>query len=81
MGSSLKALTEVAEALGYRLVGTNITGGNAFFVRRDLAADLFPDDCSPENLYNPPRYWLWSDHFLNIGHRADFGPYVDLMDD
>jgi hypothetical protein len=81
MGSSLKAVTDVAEGLGYRLVGTNITGANAFFVRGDLAGDLFPDDASPENLYNPPRYWLWTDYFLNIGHRADFGPYVDLMED
>jgi len=81
MGSSLKAVAESAQALGYRLVGTNLTGANAFFVRSDLAGDLFPDDCSPENLYNPPRYWLWSDHYQYIGHRADFGPYVDLMED
>lgn len=81
MGSSLKALAAVADGKGYRLVGTNIVGANAFFVRKDLAGDLFPDDCRSEALYNPPRYWLWSDHFLNIGHLADFGPYVDLMED
>lgn len=80
-GSSLKAIAEVASAKGYRLVSTNITGVNAFFVREDLAGDLFPEDASPEHLYQPPRYWLWSDHFLNIGHRADFGPYVDLLAD
>jgi hypothetical protein len=81
MGSSLKALTQTAEPMGYRLVGTNIVGGNAFFVRADLAGELFCDDASPEALYNPPRYWLWYDHFLNIGHPADFGPYVDLVGD
>lgn len=80
-GSSLKALTETASAKGYRLVGTNITGANAFFVRDDLAGDHFPAVASPEHLYNPPRYWLWSDHFVNIGHRPDFGPYVDLVAD
>ena len=81
MGSSLKALRRTANAKGYRLVATNITGTNAFFVRQDLAGDLFPSDDSPENLYNPPRYWLVFDHFSHIGHRADFGPYMDLQDD
>lgn len=80
-GSSLKAIATVATAKGYRLVGTNITGANAFFVRDDLAGDLFAADASPEHLYNPPRYWLFPDHFANIGHRPDFGPYVDLMSD
>lgn len=77
-GSSLKALTACAEAKGYRLVGTNITGANAFFVRADLAGALFPGDGSAEALYNPPRYYLWRDHFLHIGHPPDFGPYLDL---
>jgi hypothetical protein len=80
MGSSLRAIWEVARKKDYRLVATNITGANAFFVRDDLCADLFPDDASPEALYNPPRYWLWNDHFDNIGHPPDFGPYVDLME-
>lgn len=77
-GSSLKALSEMMIGKGYRLVGTNITGANAFFVRSELAGDLFTDDPSPEALYNPPRYWLWSDHYAGIGHPADFGPYLDL---
>lgn len=81
MGASLTAICETAAAKGYRLVATNIVGSNAFFVRADLAADLFPDDASPQNLQHPPRYWLWSDHYLHIGHRADFGPYLDLMED
>lgn len=79
MGASLAALNDVAVDKGYRLVGTNITGANAFFVRTDLAAAHFPDDASPEALYNPPRYWLLMDHFWHIGHRADFGAYEDLM--
>jgi hypothetical protein len=77
-GSSLEALCQVAEVKGYRLVGTNITGVNAFFVREDLTSDLFPAAGAGEALYNPPRYWLWIDHFRHIGHRAGFGPYVDL---
>jgi hypothetical protein len=81
MGSSLKAVDRVARAKGYRLVGANVTGSNAFFVRADLAGDLFVDDASPEHLYHPARYWHWNDHYLNVGHRADFGPYVDLLED
>jgi hypothetical protein len=79
MGSSLKAMCETAEGKGYRLVATSITGGNAFFVRDDLCGDYFTKNSSPEYLYNPPRYWLVFDHFWHIGHRADFGPYVDLI--
>ena len=78
MGSSLKAIREVASKKGYRLVGTNLTGSNAFFVRDELCGFLFSADSSSENLYNPPRYYLIFDHYTNIGHRADFGPYVDL---
>lgn len=79
MGSSLAALNEVAEQKGYRLVATNITGANAFFVRNDLTQALFTENSSPPYLYNSPRYWLLLDHFLNIGHPPDFGPYEDLM--
>ena len=79
MGSSLKAIVEVAEKKGYILVGTNITGTNAFFVRKDMwRKDLFPEP-DPVKLYNPPRYWLYFDHFRHIGHPPDFGPYIDLM--
>jgi hypothetical protein len=78
MGSSLKSLRETASIKNYRLVGTNITGTNAFFVRNDLTKNLFTEDDSSEYLYNPPRYYLIWDHFHYIGHRADFGPYEDL---
>jgi hypothetical protein len=78
MGSSLLALVEVGVDKGYQLVATSITGSNAFFVRKDLLKGKFPKDGSPESLYNPPRYHLVHDHFSQIGHRPDFGPYVDL---
>lgn len=79
-GASLKAINEVAKEKGYSLVGTNITGANAFFVRDDLLGDQFANEEHLGNLYNPPRYYLTVDHFANsIGHRADFGDYVDLI--
>jgi hypothetical protein len=56
-GASLQALANLAGRLGYRLVGTNIAGVNAFFVRAELAGDKFaePDVAA---LYNPARHWL-----------------------
>ena len=81
MGSSLSALALTGKDKGYTLVGTNIVGGNAFFVRSDLTGDLFESNATADHLYNPPRYWLYFDHFIGgIGHAADFGPYIDLMD-
>lgn len=56
-GSSLQALANLAARRGYRLVGTNITGVNAFFVRSDLAGGHFADG-DAATLYNPARYWL-----------------------
>jgi hypothetical protein len=73
MGASLQALTNLAARLGYRLVGTNITGANAFFVRDDLAGEHFFAPASAEALYNPPRYWATSG--MMIGHRPFAGPY------
>jgi hypothetical protein len=57
MGASLQALAKLAERRGYRLVATNITGSNAFFVRSDLASDRFAE-ADAGLLYNPARYWL-----------------------
>jgi hypothetical protein len=56
--ASLKSLELLGESLGYRLVGTNITGINAFFVRKDAARDLFVEDATAENLYNPTRWTM-----------------------
>lgn len=54
-GASLKSLEMIAREKGYQLVGTNISGVNAFFVRSDLAGELFPLPATSEALYNPFR--------------------------
>jgi hypothetical protein len=56
--ASLKSLELLGTRLGYRLVGTNISGMNAFFVRKDAAKDLFADDATAINLYNPTRWTM-----------------------
>ena len=71
-GASLKALELLGGKKGYQLVGTNLTGVNAFFVRKDLAAGLFFEPADAEHLYNPARQISFSGghsakHFL-----ADF---------
>lgn len=66
-GASLKALELLGEEKGYQLVGTTISGINAFFVRKDLIKKgVFPEPATAENLYNPFRSSL---HHRN-GHRA-----------
>jgi hypothetical protein len=41
-GASLPALTKLANKKGYRLIGTNRFGYNAFYLRADIARDLLP---------------------------------------
>lgn len=73
-GASLKALEVLLAARGYLLVGCNILGSNAFFVRADMATD--PPFCSPltaENHYEPARYHLRAAY--RSGHAEKFGPF------
>lgn len=55
-GASLKALELLGRKLGYALVGCDLTGVNAFFVRDDLCAGKFAEPFTAENHYEPPRY-------------------------
>ena len=41
-GASLTALTKLADSRGYRLIGCESSGTNAFFLRTDVVAPLFP---------------------------------------
>ncbi len=77
IGASLAPLTKLAEAKGYQLVGTSISGINAIFVRRDLAGDKFASPATPEHLYNPPRYQLSYLNGFGAGASANFGPMIE----
>jgi len=55
-GASLKAFELLGARLGYRLVGCDFCGVNAFFVRQDLVGDRFAEPFTAENHYEPPRY-------------------------
>jgi len=57
-GASLKAYELLGRKYGYSLVGCDITGINAFFVRNELMEDHFEGPHTAENHYEPPRYYL-----------------------
>ena len=74
-GASLKSFERLLLKKGYLLVGCNILGVNAFFVRKDLVEQHFHADYSAENHYEPQRYWL--KYGFGSGFPPDFGPYCD----
>jgi len=68
-GASLKFLEVNLDKKGYCLVGCNISGVNAFFVKKDLVDDKFLAPFTAENHYEPPRYYF-SGYFA--GHRSAY---------
>lgn len=65
-GASLKYLETLFSGRGFSLVGCNITGSNAFFVRNDLLQNKFQEPYTAEKHHMPARYYL-SDAFSS-GH-------------
>jgi hypothetical protein len=57
-GGSLMAFSEMLAAKNYTLVGTDICGINAIFVRQDELSNQFAQAGDVASLYNPPRYGL-----------------------
>lgn len=57
-GASLKALEVLGARMGYSLVGCDIAGANAFFVRSDLCGEKFSAPFTAEHHYEPVRYYL-----------------------
>jgi hypothetical protein len=74
-GASLEALVRLGREKGYRVVGCNYSGANAFFVREDVAGNHFLDPATSEEHYEPPRYVY---ALQAAGHRARPGPYVSV---
>jgi hypothetical protein len=71
-GASLKSLEILGSSKGYKLVGCNFLGVNAFFVREDLVGEKFLKPFTAETHYEPPRYYLKN----KIGHKTDFGKFM-----
>ncbi len=70
-GASLLALEQLGTSKGYILVGCSFTGSNAFFVRQDLAGDLFEAPYTAENHYEPNRDYLCYKAGHPKNHRPD----------
>jgi hypothetical protein len=52
-GASLEALVRLGRAKGYRLVGCNFSGANAFFVRDNICGDRFLERRPPRSIMSP----------------------------
>ena len=73
-GASLAALQALADGKGYRLVHTDLSAVNAFFVRGDLAGDRFPDPAAVAARGTPNYYQRGIRHPEALGARR----YLDL---
>ena len=57
-GASLHSFEKMLKKKDYYLVGCNITGVNAFFVRKDLLNEKFEEDTTSKYHFIEGRYWL-----------------------
>lgn len=73
-GASLKFLE--MNLPEYCLVGCNITGSNAFFVKKELVEDKFFSPFTAENHYEPSRYYLTS---YSSGHSPSYNTLAKSM--
>jgi hypothetical protein len=62
-GASLRAFVNLAKIKGYRLVGVNRYGFNAFFVRNDVGVDILPEISIEECFAHPKNLDGMRDRF------------------
>ena len=67
MGAALKPLEELSRKKGYHLIGCDLSGANAFFLREELAELHFPNTKELNNLFEPAQPFLLN----NPEHRTD----------
>lgn len=72
MGSALKPLEELSRKKGYRLIGCDLSGANAFFIREELAEVHFPTNPGTNQLFEPAQPFLLN----NPEHRTDLSELV-----
>jgi hypothetical protein len=65
-GASLAAFVKLLRPRGYRLVGVQSLGFNAFFVRNGLGDDLMPERTPDECYRITPRLQSWSPQYLDL---------------
>ena len=72
-GAGLKTLEKMGRQLGYSLVGCELSGTDAIFVRNDLLGDLFLPPYTAERHYEPPRFFLL---IAESGHPRSFPKWL-----
>jgi len=80
-GASLQSLADLFGRRGYGLVACNVTGSNAFFVRRDLLSDHFPLVDDLRQLYQPARYFLTPGLFNHLAGAPSLSVRLDCIAD
>ncbi len=75
-GASLKYFEKLMSNKGYTLVGCNLVGTNAFFVRTDLVHDHFDEPFSSEYHFEPARYELAG---LPSGHLTSYETHQSIL--
>jgi hypothetical protein len=58
-GASLPAFVKLGRQKGYRLIGCQRNGFNAFFLRNDVGEDVFPEVDAAACLTQYPHQWDW----------------------
>ena len=71
-GASLPAFAELGREKGYRLVGVQSLGFNAFFVRNDVGEGLLPELSPVECYERNERLREWSPRWLEPMYRGGF---------
>jgi hypothetical protein len=74
VGASLAALEHLGREKGYSLVGCNVAGTNAFFVRDDLVADHFCAPFTAANHFETARYLFAATR----SHPPGWGPFEQV---
>jgi hypothetical protein len=72
IGASLKALERMMATRGYALVGCNLAGVNAFFVRSDLVADKFASPFTAEN-----HFHMWRPFYNSAGRTTNWREWIN----
>lgn len=73
-GASLAAFVKLGKEKGYRLVGCNRYGFNAFFIRTGIAEDVFPEIPVSQCLTHPFAEYAMKHRFPNVVNR----PWVEV---
>ncbi|MFD2566406.1 FkbM family methyltransferase [Pseudotenacibaculum haliotis] len=82
-GASLKALNLLAVKKGYALVGCNLAGNNAYFVRRDLlneqVTEISVDEAYVESKFRESRDTNFNLSYLNGNKRIEIMKGLDVL--